>query len=186
MKGAGVVANTKTPNGMADRVPAGAAALLVAALLSAAPSGAQEREVPSEVPESVVLGAGAGTVTLKRATMTVPSRCSPPGACAMPASSGPRTGAARDRRLTTMGGQVRDWHWTREDHTGKRDLEMEPWQEWTSRAVVLHAWTVARRCGPSAPKSSGHVRLRAPCCSLSVRTPGRSARNSGRWPGVTE
>ena len=69
-----MVANTKTPNGLADRAPAGAAALLVVALLSAAPSRAQEREVPCEVPESVVLGASTGTVTLTRDHASGPAR----------------------------------------------------------------------------------------------------------------
>ena len=68
------MANTKPPNGMAGRAPAGAAALLVAALLSAAPASAQEREVPCEVPESVVLGAGAGTVTVTRDHASGPAR----------------------------------------------------------------------------------------------------------------
>lgn len=70
-----MVANhMKTSNGWADRVPAGAAALLVAALLSAAPASAQEREVPCEVPESMVLGAGAGTVTFTRDHASGPAR----------------------------------------------------------------------------------------------------------------
>ena len=68
MNGAGVVANTKSPNGLADRASAGAAALLVGALLSAAPASAQERDVPCEVPESVVLGAGTVTVTRDHAS----------------------------------------------------------------------------------------------------------------------
>ena len=64
----------------------------------------------------------------------------------------PRELATRPRvaqhcQLTTVGGEVTDWHWIDDDHTGQRGPEMEEWQRWPAPIgpLVLPVWTVAQR-----------------------------------------
>ena len=68
-----------------------------------------------------------------------------------PRARPPRTRHTPARRaalpLTTVGGEVTDWHWIDDDHTGQRGPEMEEWQRWPSPIgpLVLPVWTVAQR-----------------------------------------